>query len=61
MWKPTPKECGAQDDMGGHCLWKQHDFFFVFSFNSLVTNLILQILQQKPNNNDQGDVIRVRK
>ena len=60
VWKPTPKESGGQDDVGHCCLWKQHDFF-VFSFNSSVTNLILQILQQKPSNNDEAGVVRVRK
>lgn len=35
--------------------------FFVFSFNSLITKLVLQILQQEPNQDDHGGVTRVRK
>ena len=61
MWKPIPKGCGVQDDIGRHCPRKQCDFFLIVLFNSLVTKLILQILQQKPNQSNQGGVTSVRK
>lgn len=63
MGKPIHEECEAHDDMSGHrfCRISIIFLFWIFSFNSLVTNLILQILQQNPNQGDQGGITIVRK